>query len=79
MHLIIGLTSVGKTLSNAVRLVLIGSVSRWQARQIFGQIKGRRGHGERPVRSRAVETPRITICGIGELGEHSAAGVTHVL
>jgi hypothetical protein len=23
--------------------------------------------------------PRITICGIGELGEHSAAGVTHVL
>ena len=24
-------------------------------------------------------TPRITICGILELGEHSAAGVTHVL
>jgi predicted protein tyrosine phosphatase len=24
-------------------------------------------------------TPRITICGIAELGEHSAAGVTHVL
>ena len=24
-------------------------------------------------------TPRITICGIPELGEHSAAGVTHVL
>ena len=23
--------------------------------------------------------PRITICGISELGEHSAAGVTHVL
>ena len=23
--------------------------------------------------------PRITICGIPELGEHSAAGVTHVL
>ena len=23
--------------------------------------------------------PRITICGIAELGEHSAAGVTHVL
>ena len=24
-------------------------------------------------------TPRLTICGIAELGEHSAAGVTHVL
>jgi hypothetical protein len=23
--------------------------------------------------------PRITICGIAELGEHSAAGVTHVV
>ena len=23
--------------------------------------------------------PRVTICGIGELGEHSTAGVTHVL
>ena len=23
--------------------------------------------------------PRITICGISELGEHCAAGVTHVL
>jgi predicted protein tyrosine phosphatase len=29
------------------------------------------------ITSRAA--PRITICGISELGEHSAAGVTHVL
>jgi predicted protein tyrosine phosphatase len=26
-----------------------------------------------------VRAPRITICGISELGDHSAAGVTHVL
>src|SRR5216683_6685761 len=33
-----------------------------------------------PARERANEhQPRITICGIPELGEHSAAGVTHVL
>jgi hypothetical protein len=24
-------------------------------------------------------SPRVTICGIPELGEHCAAGVTHVL
>jgi predicted protein tyrosine phosphatase len=29
--------------------------------------------------STSCTAPRITICGITELGEHSAAGVTHVL
>jgi predicted protein tyrosine phosphatase len=32
-----------------------------------------------PSTSSLSASPRITICGIPELGEHSAAGVTHVL
>jgi hypothetical protein len=60
-------TVFGNSVRGAVRLVLIGSLSRWKARQKFSRIKTESEYGARRVldqagRFRSVENsaPRVT-------------------